>query len=272
MEELDNPPDVEELSKAIDSLTCGKAPSKDGIPPEIIKAGKTTVLLRHLHELLCQCCDEGIVPQDMRDSNIVTLYKNKGDRRDCNNYRGISLLSIIGKAFARVVLNRLQTLAAQVYPESQCGFRAGRSTIDMIFSQSTARESSRTETTTVHCIHRPDQSLRPSQQEGAVHTAPEDRLSTKAPEDEHVLPREHARHGPVRRIILGGVPDQQWSQAGMCARNAVRHLLLYAARSRLQLVECSSIREATASCSTLKVRRVLIRDAIRRRRCSGDTQ
>lgn len=35
---------------------------------------------------------------------------------------------------ARILLTRLQILAARVYPESQCGFRTGRSTIDMIFS------------------------------------------------------------------------------------------------------------------------------------------
>ena len=40
----------------------------------------------------------------MRDANIVTLYKNKGARRACNNYQGISLLSIVIKLFARVVL------------------------------------------------------------------------------------------------------------------------------------------------------------------------
>ena len=78
--------------------------------------------------------DEGTIPQDMRYANIVTLYKNKGDRSDCNNYRGISLLSIVGKAFARVLLKRLQLLADRIYPESQCGFRAKRSTIYMIFS------------------------------------------------------------------------------------------------------------------------------------------
>ncbi|KAL8591855.1 hypothetical protein ACOMHN_044351 [Nucella lapillus] len=70
----------------------------------------------------------------MRDANVVTLYKNKGDRSDCNNYRGISHLSIVGKVFARVVLKRLQVLAEQVYLESQCGFHANRSTTDMIFS------------------------------------------------------------------------------------------------------------------------------------------
>ena len=108
MEELDAPPTVEELSKAIDSLASGKAPGSDSIPPEVIKAGKQSSLLEHLHVLLLQCWEEGTMPQDMRDANIITLYKNKGERSDCNNYRGISLLSIVGKTFARVVLNRLR--------------------------------------------------------------------------------------------------------------------------------------------------------------------
>ena len=45
----------------------------------------------------------------------ITVYMNKGDSRDCNNYRGISLLSIIGKAFVQVALKRLQMLAEWVY-------------------------------------------------------------------------------------------------------------------------------------------------------------
>lgn len=133
MKELDAPPTVEELSKAIDSLARGKAPGSDSIPAEILKSGKPA-LLKPLQELLCQCWEEGHFPQDMRDATIVTLYKNKGDRSDCNNYRGISLLVTVGKLFARVVLSRLIILASRVYPESQCGFRAGRSTVDMVFS------------------------------------------------------------------------------------------------------------------------------------------
>ena len=83
------------------------------------------------------------MPQDMRDSKITALYKNKGDRGDCNNYRGISLLSIVGKVFARVILARLQVLADRIYPESQCGFRSQRSTIDMIFSLRQLQEKCR---------------------------------------------------------------------------------------------------------------------------------
>ena len=41
--------------------------------PEVVKAGKSTALLHHLHELLLQCWEEGTIPQDMRDANIITL-------------------------------------------------------------------------------------------------------------------------------------------------------------------------------------------------------
>ena len=53
------------------------------------------------------------------------------------------MLSTVGKLFARVVLKRLQKLADRVYPESQCGFRSERSTIDMIFSLRQLQEKCR---------------------------------------------------------------------------------------------------------------------------------
>ena len=45
-----------------------------------------------------------------------------------------TFLNIVGNVFARVVLVRLQVLTERIYPESQCGFRSERSTVEMIFS------------------------------------------------------------------------------------------------------------------------------------------
>ena len=55
------------------------------------------------------------MPQDTRDAKIITLFQNKGERSDCNNYRVISLHSVIGKVFAKVILIELHKLAERVY-------------------------------------------------------------------------------------------------------------------------------------------------------------
>ena len=115
MSKLDKIPSIEELSETIDRLPSRKALGKDCIWAEVIKNGKSS-LLEPLHKLLSQCWKEGSVPQDMRDANIITLYKNKGDHCNCNNYHSILLLSIIGKLFVHI-LHRLQILTDRVYPE-----------------------------------------------------------------------------------------------------------------------------------------------------------
>ena len=87
------------------------APGNDVIPLTSPNKHCKNTLLLQLHDVLCQCWQEGAVPQDMRDSKIRILYKNKGERNDCDNYIGISLLSIVGKVVARVILIRLLKLA-----------------------------------------------------------------------------------------------------------------------------------------------------------------
>ena len=51
----------------------------------------------------------------------------------CDNWRAISLLDVMGKLFARVLNDRLQLVVEGAISDSQCGFRAGRGCIDMIF-------------------------------------------------------------------------------------------------------------------------------------------
>ena len=65
------------------------------------------MLLDSLGKLFRQCWSQEAVPQDFKDANIIYLYKHKRDRSYCNNHRGISLLSVAGKVFARILLHRL---------------------------------------------------------------------------------------------------------------------------------------------------------------------
>ena len=116
----------------------------------------------NMGELTCptDCTDgsvweEGHVPQAWKDANIVTIYK-KGDRTECGNYRGISLLSAAGKIFARILLNRLSGhITPEVVPETQCVFRSNRkySRHDLL-PTTTPGKMHRAGSTSVYCVCR----------------------------------------------------------------------------------------------------------------------
>ena len=68
------------------------------------------------------------------NANIILVYKQKVDRAECGNCRGVSIFSVTGKVLAEIMLTRLLEHAVDlVLPESECGFRRRRSTIDMMF-------------------------------------------------------------------------------------------------------------------------------------------
>ena len=82
------------------------------------------------------------VPEDWQSQILVPLHK-KGSRTSCDNYRGIALLSVPGKVFAKAILNRLKPRAEQLLRESQCGFRRGRGCADQLFSLRMLMEKAR---------------------------------------------------------------------------------------------------------------------------------
>nr|VZI48544.1 unnamed protein product [Spirometra erinaceieuropaei] len=131
---LDLPPSLQETIRAVQQLSSGKVPGSDAIPAEVYKHGGPQ-LMDHLTALFQEMWRQGEVPQDFKDATIVHLYKRKGNRQVCDNHRGISLLNITGKIFARILLNRLNNHLEQgLLPESQCGFRRHRGTTDLIFA------------------------------------------------------------------------------------------------------------------------------------------
>ena len=132
---LDELPTVSETVKAIKLLSSSKASGSDAIPAEIYKAGGPPVAEK-LTELFHIMWREEAIPQEFKDATIIHLFKRKGNPQVCDNHRGISLLSIAGKILARVLLNGLNEHLERsgLLPESQCGFRKNRGTIDMIFT------------------------------------------------------------------------------------------------------------------------------------------
>lgn len=77
--------------------------------------------------------NERNIPSEWRDAILIPI-PNKSDLSHCDNWRGISLLDVVGKVVARILQERLQKLAEDELPESQCGFRKARSCADMIFT------------------------------------------------------------------------------------------------------------------------------------------
>ncbi|BHF68277.1 hypothetical protein SprV_0301131000 [Sparganum proliferum] len=132
--DLDLPPSLQETIRAVQQLSSGKAPGSEEISVEVYKHGGPP-LMDPLTAFFQEIWRQGEVPQDFKDATIVHLYKRKGNRQVCDNHRGISLLNIAGKIFARILLNRLNDHLEQgLLPESQCGFRRHRGSTDMIFA------------------------------------------------------------------------------------------------------------------------------------------
>ena len=71
-------------------------------------------------------------PFEWRDALLVPIAK-KGDLTECDNWRGISLLDVMGKLFSKVIHRRLQWVTKEVLLDSQCGFRSGRDCVDVVF-------------------------------------------------------------------------------------------------------------------------------------------
>ena len=54
----------------------------------------------------------GVAPADWRKAQIIPIFK-KGSRLECSNYRGISLLSVVGKVYAGVLNDRVKLITAK---------------------------------------------------------------------------------------------------------------------------------------------------------------
>jgi len=121
-------PSEKEVKEGVKKLKNGKAAGTSGIVGEMLKAGNTR-LERWLVEFFRRIWREEKIPEDWKGGIVIPLYK-KGDRMDLNNYRGITLMDVVGKLFGKIVNNRLEAWYRDLLAEEQAGFRKGRGCVD----------------------------------------------------------------------------------------------------------------------------------------------
>ena len=129
-------PTKKEIAIAMKTMASAKAVGPDGFPLELLELGlrqDPTVLLELLR-LTTLLRRKGKFTQQWKDAFITVLHK-KGDKMECGNYRGISLVSHAGKVLIKVVARRLRAYceAKGLLLQEQCGFRPDPSTMDMVF-------------------------------------------------------------------------------------------------------------------------------------------
>lgn len=123
--------DEEEVVDAIEKIKVGKAAGRDGIAPELIKYGGQE-LVKVLQQLFQQVWDRKKIPREWEYSIIIPIYK-KGSSTECENYRPISLLSVVYKLYTSIMEKRLRAMVENRIEDEQAGFRPGKQTQDHIF-------------------------------------------------------------------------------------------------------------------------------------------
>ncbi len=96
-----------EIRRCIGKLKIGKCLGNNNTVNEYVKCTQDllcTLYVKLFHKIL----DTGVSPSEWLTGVIIPLYKNNGDVNDTNNYRGITLLSCMGKLFPSILNYRLK--------------------------------------------------------------------------------------------------------------------------------------------------------------------
>src|SRR5574340_107678 len=107
-----------------------KASGRDRIPVELFQILKDDAV-KVLHSICQQIWKTQQWPQDWKRLVFIPI-PNKGNAKECSNYRTIALISHTSKVMLKILQARLQQYVNSELPDVQAGFRKGRGTRDQI--------------------------------------------------------------------------------------------------------------------------------------------
>ena len=121
------------VKKVITNLDSSKASGPDCIPVVVLKNSEPE-LSHILAELFNMCLKESCFPDCWKVSLVVPVFKNVGERSTAKNYHSVSLLSVVSKAFEKLVNDRIVDHLENfgLFSDFQYGFRSPRSTADLL--------------------------------------------------------------------------------------------------------------------------------------------
>ena len=121
--------ELEEMVKELSKMKNGKSPGVCNIQMELLKAGGMS-LVKWMQRVFNMVMKSGRAPRYCRRAVVIPVYK-KGCRLTCSIYRGVSLLSVTGKWFGKVVI-----LSCEIVQRVEFGrarrFRTKRSCVDQV--------------------------------------------------------------------------------------------------------------------------------------------
>ena len=115
------------VAKKIRAMKDNKSPGVDGIPPKLLMetVDQISIPLARVFNLSLK---EGVVPFEWKEANIIPLFK-KGSRNKSENYRPVSLTSVICKLLERLIKDHMVDFLVKhkLLNSSQHGFLKARS-------------------------------------------------------------------------------------------------------------------------------------------------
>ena len=117
-----------EVQWALESITMNKASGSDEIPVELFQILKDDAV-KVLHSICQQIWKTQQWPQDWKRSVFIRIPE-KGNAKECSNYRTIALISHASKVMLKILQARLQQYVIREHPDVPAGFRKGRGTRD----------------------------------------------------------------------------------------------------------------------------------------------